>query len=87
MALWQFAFNPIPATQTSIGRINVIYLSRNVVNNVDLGLAPGEQPAFFSALAALLPEKESWSDSLRIWGDEKADDIQVFIDGPTIECV
>ena len=87
MALWQFAFTPVPAKDAKISGIDAINLSCDVLERIDLGLTPSEQFDLFSALGLLLPEKASWSDSLRIWGDEKADDVQVFFDGARIELI
>ena len=35
----------------------------------------------------MLPEEQAWSDGLRIWGDTKRSNIQVYADGTTIDTV
>lgn len=85
MALWQFALDAFPAVKANVDGIDAIYLSRDMLDAMDLTLGPTQQLALFSALGLLLPEKRPWSDELRIWGDEKADDITVFLDGQRIE--
>jgi len=87
VALWQFVFDAIPAAKANVDGIDAIYLSRDMLDLIDLGLQPVEQVALFSALAVLLPEKPPWSNDFRIWGDDKVDDITVFIDGQRIEGV
>jgi hypothetical protein len=87
MALWQFSFSPIPAAKANIGGVDVIYLGPEALDGIDLDLSPNDLEPLFSAFDALLPEKRSWSDSLRIWGDEKAHDIQVSFDGTRVECI
>ena len=39
----------------------------------------------FSRVGSILPEKPSWSADLRIWGDEKTDDVQICVSGMTIK--
>ncbi|APR52675.1 hypothetical protein CA223_17880 [Sphingomonas koreensis] len=60
-------------------------MSREQLDEIDLGFSNADAEELFARLGALLPEKKSWSASLRIWGDEKTDDIQVGFDGHTIE--
>lgn len=87
MALWQFAMNPIPASEAKICGVDAVKINRNVVNEGRLYLPHNEQPALFQAFAALLPEQPAWSEELRIWGNEKGNDIQVFFEGTGIECI
>jgi len=60
-------------------------MSREQLDEIDLGFSNFDAEVLFARLGRLLPEKKSWSARLRIWGDEKTDDIQVGFDGHTIE--
>lgn len=62
-------------------------MSREQLDDIDLRFSDADTEVLFARLGALLPEKKSWSASLRIWGDEKTDDIQVGFDGLAIEDV
>lgn len=87
MALWQFVLDLLPASAASVDGMPAARLSREQLDAVDLDLSSGDQAALLVGLETLLPEKESWSERLRIWGDENTDDIQVFMDGEVIEAV
>ncbi len=62
-------------------------MSREQLGGVRLEIPPDKLPVLFERLSELLSEKKSWSPSLRIWGDEKSHDVQVWSDGRTIESV
>ncbi|MES2018637.1 MAG: hypothetical protein V4484_19275 [Pseudomonadota bacterium] len=42
---------------------------------------------FMDFIAQVLPPTESWSDKIRIWGDQTKSDIQVSYDGTAVESV
>ncbi len=85
MALWQFELDLIPAASAKIDGIDVINLNTEQRDKVRLGLSANDQTKLFSELHKILPEKESWADDLRIWGNEKTDDVQIWFDGEEIE--
>lgn len=60
-------------------------MSRDQLDAISLGFSNADAEVLFDRLGSILPEKKSWSASLRIWGDEKTDDIQVGFDGQNIE--
>lgn len=62
-------------------------MSREQLDAIRLEIPPDKLPNLFNGLSELLPEKRSWATSLRIWGNEKSHDVQVWSDGPTIESV
>lgn len=64
-----------------------IRMSREQLDAIRLEIPHDKLPALFEGLSELLSEKRSWSPSLRIWGDEKSHDVQVWSDGPAIESV
>ena len=85
MAVWQFVIDLIPASAARVAGVAAVRMSRAQLDETVLGFSAADEEVVFSKLGRLLPEKPSWSDGLRIWGDEKADDIQVSIDGQAIE--
>lgn len=87
MALWQFTLDLVPAAGARIDGTPAIRLSRKQLDAIELDLDAEDAPKLYGALSALLPEKEAWSDDLRIWGDDRTDDVQVWFDGPRIEFV
>lgn len=62
-------------------------MSHAQLDAIRLEIPSGKLPYLFEGLSELLSEKKSWSPSLRIWGDEKSHDVQVWSDGSTIESV
>ena len=87
VALWQFELTPIPVAKAMLDGVSAIGLSQAQLDEIDLDLPASKQASLFSALCLLLPEKPSWHAELRIWGDEKADDVQVYLDGSRVEFV
>jgi hypothetical protein len=85
MAVWQFVIDLIPASAARVAGVAAVRMSRAQLDETVLGFSSADAEVLFLKLGRLLPEKPSWSDGLRIWGDEKADDIQVSIDGQAIE--
>ena len=85
MAVWQFVIDLIPASAARVAGVSAVRMSRAQLDETVLGFSSADAEVLFSKLGRLLPEKPSWSDGLRIWGDEKADDIQVSIGGQAIE--
>lgn len=85
MALWQFALDPIPASEATIDGIAIFHLTRDRIDAIELNLSSAREQDLFAALEAVLPEKRSWNSEIRIWGDDETDDIQVFFDGDRIE--
>lgn len=84
MALWQFKFYLVSAADARVDGVDAISLSREQAEGAKLRLNPDEQQHFLKDLSGLLPEKASWDAALRIWGDEKTDDIQIWFDGDAI---
>ena len=87
MAVWQFVCDLIPSTAAKIDGVRATRMSREHLDGVQLAFPPAACIAFFERLDRLLPEKQSWSPDLRIWGDEKTDDVQVGIRDGQIEDV
>lgn len=85
MAVWQFVIDLIPASSARVAGVTAARMSREQLDEIDLGFSNFDAEVLFARLGRLLPEKKSWSARLRIWGDEKTDDIQVGFDGHTIE--
>lgn len=87
MAVWQFVLDLIPASAAHVEGVTAARMSREQLDKIVLVFSNADAELLFTNLSALLPEKKSWSASLRIWGDEKTDDIQVGLIGPSIEDV
>jgi len=62
-------------------------MSREQLDGVELGFLPLAASVIFERVGMLLPEKQSWSPDLRIWGDEKTDDVQIGVRAAQIEDV
>ena len=62
-------------------------MSREQLDAIRLEILPDKLPSLLEGLSELLSVKRSWSPGLRIWGDEKSHDVQVWSDGQTIESV
>ena len=77
----------IPAAAYREGNTDVIRLSREQLDEVHFDLTPADMTELSDQLSRLLPEKNSWHDEMRIWGQEETDDVQVWIKGNVIESV
>lgn len=60
-------------------------MSRQQLDELSLAFSNADAKILFARFDMLLLEKKSWSNGLRIWGDEQTDDIQVGFDGQQIE--
>ncbi|WP_185867641.1 hypothetical protein [Sphingomonas sp. TF3] len=85
MAAWQFVIDLIPASSARVAGVTAARMSREQLDEIDLCFSNADAEVLFARLDTLLTEKKSWSASLRIWGDEKTDDIQVGFYGQAIE--
>lgn len=82
MALWQFVCNLVPLSAARVDGMIAARMSRNQLDAVKLSFSQSAASAIFECLEQMLPEKQSWCSSLRIWGDEQTDDVQIgFRDG------
>jgi hypothetical protein len=87
MAIWQFTLDPIPASCAQVSGFDAVWLSREQLDAIELQLGAEDRETLFEMFAGLLPEKRSWSQALRIWGDEKSDDIHVWFDQERLEAI
>ena len=69
------------------GNADVIRLSREQVDEVLFDLTPADMTELSNQLSRLLPEKKSWHDEMRVWGQEETDDVQVWFKGNAVESV
>ncbi|HEU0097338.1 MAG TPA: hypothetical protein VFQ67_01055 [Allosphingosinicella sp.] len=84
MALWQFEFEPVPASRATARGAPAIHLARDILDGIELDLRPDEQQRLFDEFDGLLPEMPAWAAQMRRWGDEKRDDIQVYLESDRI---
>ena len=85
MALWQFTLDFIPSYAARFRDVEAIRMTREQLDAIKLDISAEKQPRLFQTLSALLPEKKSWAPDLRIWGDEKSHDVQIWFEGDRIE--
>jgi hypothetical protein len=78
MAIWQFELAPIPAAVAEVR-------ARDGDSDHKLELAAPERAALFFRLSAILPPAPAWDEAMRLWGDEKRDDIAFFMSDTGIE--
>lgn len=85
MAVWQFVMDLVPSSSAFVAGVTAARMSREQLDEINLDFSSTDAEALFVRLGTLLLEKKSWSSSLRIWGEEATDDIQVWFEGPNIE--
>lgn len=89
MAIWQFVVELIPREWADRdGNFPEMLYDSNGCHNMSAAWK-NNQPATNLAelISNVLPRAESWSDSLKIWGDQSRNDIQVGYDGDNVEFV
>lgn len=80
MAVWQFTFDLIPAAYASAGQ-----LSEEELNTVKPDLSGDQIATLFDVLDGMLPRAASWNENLHIWGQSKADDVQIWLREGVVE--
>ncbi|KQV44886.1 hypothetical protein ASD07_20305 [Duganella sp. Root336D2] len=89
MAIWQFLVALIPRQWAERDGNSPEMLYDGEGYNDTSSAWQNNQPNVNLAelISGILPPAESWSDSLRIWGDERRSDIQVGYEGDNVESV
>jgi hypothetical protein len=87
MAIWQFAFDLMPSSVAITNGAVAVRMTQAQLDAIDPDFSVSTMQLLFERLGSMMPEKTSWSPSLRIWGDEKTDDVQVFLGELGIEGV
>lgn len=87
MALWQFALDLIPMSAARVSSVEAIRLDDRVCDIPLLSFSDAQIADLTGRLSALLPEAQSWNSDLRIWGNEKSDDVQVWFEGSAVQFV
>lgn len=87
MALWQFALDLIPVSAARVSGVEAIRLDDGLRDVPLLSFSNAQIADLTGHLSILLPESQSWNSSLRIWGNEKSDDVQVWFEGSAVEFV
>jgi hypothetical protein len=85
MALWQFVFDLFPMSAATVEGAVAVRMSRDQLDAIKLNFPQATIDGIVEGVGKMLPEKKSWAPNMRIWGDEKADDVQIYFDGSTIE--
>lgn len=89
MAIWQFTVGLIPRTwsEQEANGPEMLYDGEGY-NDTSVAWKHNQPGANLNALISqVLPPTESWTDEMRIWGDQTKSDIQVSYDGNTVESV
>lgn len=81
MALWQFAFDLIPSSAAGQGAIGSDPGNDGPVES-GLGFSPSTARAMLERIGAILHEGHWSTPGLRVWGDERGDDVQAGLSGP-----
>lgn len=87
MAIWQFVLDLVPVSAAKVAGMPAARMSSDQLDEMHLDFSETDTEKLISHLSSILPEKTSWSPAIRIWGDEETDDIQVGLNGETIEDV
>lgn len=87
MAVWQFVLDLIPSSAARVDGVIAARMSRDQLDRIELSFPPSAISAIFERVGMMLPENKSWSPGLRVWGDEKTDDVQIGIRDAHIEDV
>lgn len=85
MAVWKFVFDLIPSSAATIHGIAAARMSRDQLGAIELNFSGPSADAICERVGPILPERQSWAQNLRVWGDGKADDVQISVSGATIE--
>lgn len=81
MAIWQFRLGLVP--KVSIHKkyeCIPITLTKDVAEKTDWWSNINVQENIEFKISAILSEKKSWSETMRIWGDEQSDMASVYYD-------
>lgn len=87
MALWQFVCDLIPSSAARIDGVIAARMHRDQLDCIELSFSPSTITAIFERVRMMLPEKQSWSPNIRIWGDERTDDVQIGVREAAIDDV
>ncbi|MES2261139.1 MAG: hypothetical protein V4724_21700 [Pseudomonadota bacterium] len=89
MAIWQFAVGLIPREWAELeGNSSEMLYDGDGYNNMSMAWRQNQPTANLIALISqVLPPTKSWSDEMRIWGDQTKSDIQVSYEGNNVESV
>ncbi|MDB5576416.1 MAG: hypothetical protein JWR80_1592 [Bradyrhizobium sp.] len=80
MAVWQFELDPIPARAALIEGVPAIHLGPEMRDTITLGLSTTDRRELIAALDDLLPSQQAWSPGLRVWGNTRGTDVQLYLD-------
>lgn len=89
MAIWQFVVGLIPQAWTEQkGNGPEMLFDGEGYNDMATAWKQNQPSAnLIDLITQVLPPAESWSDEIRIWGDQARTDIQVSYQGNTVESV
>lgn len=68
MAPWQFVLDLIPSSAANVNGVVAARMSRDQLDAIELNFSQATIDAIVDNVGMMLPEKQSWTPSLRIWG-------------------
>jgi hypothetical protein len=89
MAIWQFTVGLVPRTWAEAeGSLPAMLYDANGYSDMSAAWRHEQLDVDIDDLMSrVLPAAASWSDKIRIWGDEATSDIQVCYEGTAVESV
>lgn len=89
MAIWQFVVGLIPREWAELdGNGPDMLYDEDGYNDMSAAWIQNQpDPNRIAAISQVLPPTESWSDEMRIWGDQEKSDIQVSYQSNAVEWV
>ncbi len=89
MAIWQFTVSLIPRAWDELeGNSAELLYDDDGFNDTSATWRLNQPAIDLSGLISdVLPPTESWTDGIKIWGDQSRNDIQVAYDGTVVESV
>jgi len=89
MAIWQFTVDLIPRTWVELerGDPELLYDDEGFHDTSATWQMNQPRVELTGLISQILPPTESWSDGIKIWGDQTRNDIQVGYVGTIVESV
>lgn len=89
MAIWQFKVGLVPRTWAEAeGSLPAMLYDADGYSDMSVAWRHNQLDVDIDDLMSrVLPAAASWSDQIKIWGDETTNDIQVLYQGTAVELV
>lgn len=91
MAIWQFTVGLVPRVWAEAeGHLPAMLYDAEGYSDTSIAWRHEQLDVDMSLdhlISLVLPAAESWSQEVRIWGDERTSDIRIFFEGTTVESI